>query len=195
MPKGVEDNVTFTDPNNPDTDGDGYCDGSLTVEAVCIGGDDFPLDSCAHKDTDCDGMPDNLTGPSTSDPALVEDPDDDNDGLTDIEEDANGNGTFDAGETNSLDPDTDDDGYCDGPVSVTIRDVLIREAGPDAFPLDPSEWLDTEGDGTGNNEDPDDDGDGLNDTLEDAISIHNNVPQGLSSAIFTTNMLTSEIFL
>tara|TARA_Y100000590_G_C15741261_1_gene1020351 strand:+ start:2309 stop:3832 length:1524 start_codon:yes stop_codon:yes gene_type:complete len=33
------------------------------------------------------------------------------------------------------------------------------------------------------------------DTLEEAISIHNNVPQGLSSAIFTTNMLTSEIFL
>ena len=112
-------------------------------------------------------MPDNLTGPSTSDPALVEDPDDDNDGLDDIEEDANGNGTFDAGETNSLDPDTDDDGYCDGPVSVTIRDVLICEAGPDAFPLDPSEWLDTDGDGIGNNEDPDDDGDGLNDTLED----------------------------
>ena len=70
-------------------------------------------------------MPDNLTGPSTSDPALVEDPDDDNDGLTDIEEDANGNGTLDAGETNPLDPDTDDDGYCDGSVSVTIRDVLI----------------------------------------------------------------------
>ena len=33
------------------------------------------------------------------------------------------------------------------------------------------------------------------DTLEDAISIHNDVPQGLSSSIFTTNVLNSETFL
>ena len=165
LPKGAEDAIG-TNVTNPDTDGDGFCDGPLTVFGVCIGGDDFPLDAGAHKDTDGDGMPDNLTGPSTSDPALVEDPDDDNDGLTDIEEDVNGNGTFDAGETNSLDPDTDDDGYCDGPVSVTIRDVLICEAGPDAFPLDPSEWLDTDGDGIGNNLDTDDDGDLLKDDEE-----------------------------
>ena len=166
LPKG-EENEIGTNVTNPDTDGDGYCDGPLTVIGVCVGGDDFPLDSGAHKDTDGDGMPDTLTGPSDSEPALVEDADDDNDGLTDIEEDANGNGTFDAGETNSLDPDTDNDGYCDGPVSVTINGVFICEAGPDAFPSDPSEWLDTDGDGIGNNEDPDDDGDGLNDTLED----------------------------
>ena len=165
LPKGAE-GAIGTNVTNPDTDGDGFCDGPLTVFGVCIGGDDFPLDAGAHKDTDGDGMPDNLTGPSTSDPALTEDPDDDNDGLTDIEEDANGNGTFDAGETNSLDPDTDDDGYCDGPVSVTIRDVLICEAGPDAFPLDPSEWLDTDGDGIGNNLDTDDDGDLLKDDEE-----------------------------
>jgi aldehyde dehydrogenase (NAD+) len=31
--------------------------------------------------------------------------------------------------------------------------------------------------------------------LDEAIAIHNNVPQGLSSAIFTTNLLTSERFL
>lgn len=31
--------------------------------------------------------------------------------------------------------------------------------------------------------------------IEEAISIHNDVPQGLSSAIFTTNLLTSERFL
>ena len=109
LPKGAEDAIG-TNVTNPDTDGDGFCDGPLTVFGVCIGGDDFPLDAGAHKDTDGDGMPDNLTGPSTSDPALTEDPDDDNDGLTDIEEDANGNGTFDEGETNSLDPDTEDEG-------------------------------------------------------------------------------------
>ena len=33
------------------------------------------------------------------------------------------------------------------------------------------------------------------DTLEDAIALHNGVPQGLSSAMFTTNVLTSETFL
>jgi aldehyde dehydrogenase (NAD+) len=32
-------------------------------------------------------------------------------------------------------------------------------------------------------------------TLEEAITIHNGVPQGLSSAIFTTNLLTAENFL
>lgn len=32
-------------------------------------------------------------------------------------------------------------------------------------------------------------------TLEDAMAMHNNVPQGLSSAIFTTNMRNSEYFL
>jgi aldehyde dehydrogenase (NAD+) len=32
-------------------------------------------------------------------------------------------------------------------------------------------------------------------TLDEAISIHNGVPQGLSSAVFTTNLLTAERFL
>jgi aldehyde dehydrogenase (NAD+) len=33
------------------------------------------------------------------------------------------------------------------------------------------------------------------DSLEEAIALHNEVPQGLSSAIFTTNLLEAEIFL
>jgi aldehyde dehydrogenase (NAD+) len=33
------------------------------------------------------------------------------------------------------------------------------------------------------------------DTMEDAIRIHNDVPQGLSSSIFTTHILNSETFL
>ena len=33
------------------------------------------------------------------------------------------------------------------------------------------------------------------DNLETAIKLHNNVPQGLSSAIFTDSMLTAETFL
>ncbi len=33
------------------------------------------------------------------------------------------------------------------------------------------------------------------DNLDDALNLHNDVPQGLSSAIFTTNVLNSESFL
>ena len=53
--------------------------------------------------------------------------------------------------TPPVDPDRDDDGYND--------DV-------DAFPDDPNEWLDTDGDGIGNNADEDDDGDGMPDSWE-----------------------------
>ena len=49
------------------------------------------------------------------------------------------------------DPDSDDDGYKDG---------------VDGAPLDPDEHLDTDGDGIGDNLDPDDDGDGLMDNEE-----------------------------
>jgi hypothetical protein len=41
----------------------------------------------------------------------------------------------------------------------------------DAFPFDPNETLDTDGDGTGNNEDEDDDGDGVNDD-DDALPLN-----------------------
>ena len=47
--------------------------------------------------------------------------------------------------------DDDDDGFLD-----TI----------DAFPNDSNEWLDTDGDGIGNNADKDDDDDGFEDALE-----------------------------
>ena len=97
-------------------------------------------------------MPDTLTGNSTSDPALIEDLDDDNDGLLDLDEIANG--------TEPLNPDTDGDGYCDG--SGTAESCIVG----DVFPLDENEWFDTDGDGTGNEADLDDDGDGYNDTVE-----------------------------
>ena len=74
---------------------------------ICIGGpDELPTDPDETIDTDGDGMPDTLNGESTSEPPLVEDLDDDNDGLLDLDEIANG--------TDPLDPDTDGDGYCDG---------------------------------------------------------------------------------
>ena len=53
--------------------------------------------------------------------------------------------------TPSTDPDSDGDGFLD---SV------------DAFPNDPLEWIDTDGDNIGNNSDNDDDGDGFSDDIE-----------------------------
>ena len=122
-----------TDPTNPDTDGDGYCDGTEAVAGVCEAGPDaFPIDPSAHADTDGDGMPDTITGTSTSVPPLVEDTDDDGDGLDDAIETNTGLyvGGSDTG-TDPLNPDTDFDGVCDGPNSVPP----ICEAGPDGNPL------------------------------------------------------------
>lgn len=67
----------------------------------------------------------------------------DNDGMTIAEELAAG--------TDFLKPDTDEDGVLDG---------------NDTFPLDPTESIDTDNDGLGNNQDPDDDNDGLTDLFE-----------------------------
>jgi hypothetical protein len=46
--------------------------------------DDFPKDAAAWLDTDGDGMPDELQGESTTD--LIEDEDDDNDGVPDVDD-------------------------------------------------------------------------------------------------------------
>ncbi|AWB66016.1 hypothetical protein C2869_05995 [Saccharobesus litoralis] len=108
-------------PRNPDTDADGSIDGT----------DVFPLDPNEWLDTDGDGTGNNA------------DLDDDNDGVSDTDEQANG--------TNPLNPDTDGDSFND----------LV-----DVFPLDPSEWIDTDADGAGNNADLDDDNDGLSDLDE-----------------------------
>lgn len=72
------------------------------------------------------------------------DNDDDDDGVTDTDEGIQG--------TSQYDPDHDDDGYQDG---------------VDAFPTDPNEWIDTDGDTTGDNADTDDDGDTILDTEEE----------------------------
>ena len=48
-----------TNPLEADTDGDGYCDGSIRVQSVCIEDDAFPTDSSEWKDSDGDGIGDN----------------------------------------------------------------------------------------------------------------------------------------
>ena len=84
----VDEATNGTDSLNPDTDGDGICDGpSAPANGGCVPGvDAFPFDPSASKDTDGDGMPDTLTGESTSTPPLIEDEDDDNDGVNDLKE-------------------------------------------------------------------------------------------------------------
>lgn len=73
----------------------------------------------------------------------TKDLDDDNDGLSDEEEAILG--------TNPLNPDTDGD---------KAQDNI------DPFPLDPTEWQDSDKDGIGDNADTDDDNDGLSDEEE-----------------------------
>ena len=74
---------SLSDPANPDSDGDGVCDGPATPDAsICVAGPDaFPTDPVASLDTDGDGMPDELNGDSTT--GLTEDDDDDNDLIDD----------------------------------------------------------------------------------------------------------------
>ncbi|MGB2278293.1 MAG: putative Ig domain-containing protein [Candidatus Poseidoniaceae archaeon] len=131
----LEEDADGTDPLNPDTDGDGMCDGAIAVDPHCFAGPDaFPTDPAGDTDTDGDGKPDTLNPPSNSVPPLEEDMDDDGDGVEDVNETDTGIyvDETDTG-TNPLNPDTDYDGTCDGPVDVYHPQTgdLICVAGPD----------------------------------------------------------------
>ncbi|MEK9694575.1 MAG: putative Ig domain-containing protein [Candidatus Poseidoniales archaeon] len=106
----ISDADTGTDKWNPDSDGDGYCDGPISPPiSDCIAGPDaFPTDPSAHVDTDGDGMPDTVIGNSTSVPPLVEDLDDDNDGASDVAEAECKTDPLDASDTAR----TDSEGNC-----------------------------------------------------------------------------------
>ena len=135
-----------------DSDGDGVFNGI----------DEFPDDRSASKDTDGDGMPDSLSGTSTSDPPLVEDFDDDNDNWPDYDESICGTNPLDDSDWPT---DTDGDATCDALEDDIDGDGVVDAE--DAFPMDGEEWLDTDGDGVGDNTDQDDDGDTWSDYDED----------------------------
>jgi len=145
----VNEDNGVTDRYQPDSDFDGYNDG---VDA-------FPVWHEEWLDTDQDGIGNNT------------DNDDDGDGFSDLDEAFNKTDPLDSKSKPSTDqdqdfmsdtyesiigtstskPDTDGDGFKDG---------------LDHFPLNESEWLDSDNDGEGNNQDNNDDNDRLSDFIE-----------------------------
>lgn len=121
IPDGTEvfgDNPTS--PTNPDTDGDGLCDGSGTVAGTCVSGED--LNDNGQRD------------PGETDPR---DADSDDDGIEDGPE------VLGENPTDPLDPDSDDDELCDGPSSVPRvcegGEDLDADGGRDEGETDPND--------------------------------------------------------
>lgn len=163
-----------TDPNNPDTDGDGLTDG-LEIRATSSGG--FASDPF-DVDTDGDGLTDGFEASNKSRPTKVDtdgdgindrdefrrairpstfDKDTDLDGLTDVEEKRYGSQT--------KVPDTDGDSFSDG------EEILALGTNP----LQAQDNADADGDGILDSvelergtdpQNPDSDGDGLLDGQE-----------------------------
>ena len=160
-----------------DTDGDNLCDdvqdNDNDGDGTNNSDDAFPLDSTEDTDTDGDGVGDNAECTVTTDTdgdgfCDIIDADDDGDGINDTDEssgcdllaDCDSDGVNDADEAdgtgigiNGADVDCTVTADCDGDT---------YDDGNDSFPLDSSEWNDTDGDGYGDNDDDlDIDGDGL----------------------------------
>ena len=198
-----------TDPLNADTDRDGVNDGqdafptdpSETTDSdgdgVGNNGDAFPFDSSETQDSDSDGVGDNADAFPNDASETIDtdsdgvgnnaDPDDDGDGLSDIDEvnlgtdpllsDTDSDGTDDGQDAfpndASEDTDSDSDGVGDNadvfpndPSETQDSDGDGVGDNSDAFPGNPNETLDTDSDGIGNNADSDDDGDGVNDAQD-----------------------------
>ena len=132
--------------DNEDTDDDG--DGTNDDE------DDFPLDEDEDTDTDNDGTGDNEDTDDDGDGTPDDDEDDDNDGIPNGEDvDVDGDGIADNG------TDSDGDGINDANDDVDNRADSDDDGVPDvddAFPNNPKESVDKDGDGIGANSDLDD---------------------------------------
>lgn len=139
-------------PNDPtqwaDRDGDGYGD-----EADGNNGDKFPDDGNQWEDADGDGVGDNQADPNGD--AFPEDPtqwsDRDRDGFGDAPNGVRPDGCPDANGFSSNDrrgcPDQDLDGWSDPDAN------WLTAQGADAFPTDPTQWVDFDGDGFGDHPD------------------------------------------
>jgi hypothetical protein len=168
--QGDHDGDGLFNPNscNAVNDGDLDDDNDLTLDVS----DGCPLDPSGYVDSDADGVCTDTTVfdncPSVPNGPEALDPDDE--GISQRDTDADGMG-------DACDTDDDNDGLADtvelgiyqGSTERLIADTDNDGAldGADAFPLDPSETVDTDGDGTGNNADDDDD----NDTVLDVNDV------------------------
>jgi cysteine-rich repeat protein len=123
---------------------------SSDTDTAALRRDDWDLDldglvNSVDLDDDGDGLPDEWEEAHGFDPLAATDSsaDEDADGLTRLEESERN--------TNPGVDDTDSDGVLDG---------------EDLFPTDGSEWADSDGDGVGDNADPDDDDDHVADSRD-----------------------------
>ena len=139
--------------NNADSDDDD--DGWTDIEETITCGDSDPLlDNSTPLDTDGDGLCNQIDSDDDND--FVDDASDDFplDACASSDFDQDGLPVWTSGPCDTglvADPDIDGDGYNNT---------------DDWSPLDPTEWIDTDGDGMGDNQDWDDDGDGVPDDFD-----------------------------
>jgi uncharacterized repeat protein (TIGR01451 family) len=181
-----------SNPTNPDTDGDGLCDGAAAVVPVCIAGENV----VGAQDTDGDGALDALDTDDDNDTLLTKDEladsrlpevdsDQDNDGTVNwldsdsdgdgIDDDVEGRGDVDGdGLPNYLDTDSDGDGRSDESEGVADDDA---DGTPNFLDANDGDGPDADADGDGlsnadearagtNPNDADSDDDGLGDAVE-----------------------------
>jgi gliding motility-associated-like protein len=152
-----------SDPLSDDSDGDGTPDNQ----------DAFPNDPDETMDTDGDGIGNNLDSDDDNDGiADSEDLDNDNDNYTDQDEQAAGTDPYDPTDIPS---DFDQDGVSDASDLDDDNDGVNDSE--DAFPFDPLETKDTDGDGIGDNQDP------VNDLEPDNSSENTEIPESASYGI------------
>lgn len=133
----------------PDRDHDSIPDGQDRFPLIPVG--DF-------LDSDSDGAPDNCDQ-NCIELGMSDDEDDDNDGVSDIQELSDGTDPLEP-----LDLDSDHDGLSNTADADDDNDGVIDSL--DVFPLDESETSDLDLDGIGDNADTDDDNDGVADTSD-----------------------------
>lgn len=142
-----------SDPDKPDSDGDGVLDGVEMGKTASV------ASSCTSFKADAD--PATTTSPVNADS--------DADGVKDGDEDQNHDGRVDSGESNPSTPDTDNDGLKDGLELSTGTDPNDRDTDKDGIP-DGAEDVNHDGKVDATETDPrkaDTDGDGCLDGTED----------------------------
>ena len=144
----VIDELPLTPTQWLDQDSDGYGDNATGIEPRCMPVS-LEIQQLIGMDVDNDG--DGISNESDSfpdDPTRSQDTD--GDGYDDLEDNCigvAGNSTEDRIGC----PDTDGDGYSDVTIAVGNSSGWNVSDGADAFPVEPSQWSDADGDGYGDN--------------------------------------------